>query len=85
MQLEYVLDVGVIGVPDPLKGEAIKAFVVLKQSTSPVGTDEEIALRIRSHVRANLSKHLAPASVQIAESLPKTESGKIKRFVLRQL
>jgi len=81
-RLEFVFEVGVIGVPDERKGEAIKAFVVHRH---PVGefdpTEAEEA--IKNHVKMNLAKHLTPKIVEFIPSLPRTESGKVQRFLLR--
>jgi len=81
MEVEFVAEVGVIGVPDDLKGEAIKAVVVIKDSHKLDVNDA--AEEIKAHVKNNLAKHLVPKYVEFMDALPKTESGKIKRFQLR--
>merc|ERR1740121_1017592 len=91
MQLhEYVKEVAVSGVSDEARdseSEAIKACVVLKVPLGGIndGDDDErrLAESIREHVRSNLAKHLVPRHVEFLEALPKTESGKTKRNVLR--
>ncbi|HEX9354817.1 MAG TPA: acyl--CoA ligase family protein [Streptosporangiaceae bacterium] len=72
-----VLEASVIGVPDAKWGERPKAFVVLRagQSASP---PELIA-----HVRTKIASYKAPRDVEITLELPKTSTGKIQKFVLR--
>jgi long-chain acyl-CoA synthetase len=73
-----VMEAGVIGVPDSYRGEAVKAFVVLKQNAS--ATPEELI----AHCKAGLAEFKVPSSVVIRESLPKTAVGKILHRVLRE-
>ena len=69
-----------IGVPDPVRTESIKAFVVLKEGFrgSPELVDE-----IRSFVREHLAKHEVPRDVEFVDALPMTTTGKILRRELR--
>ncbi len=69
-----------IGVPDPVRTESIKAFVVLKEGfrASPELVDE-----IRSFVREHLAKHEVPRDVEFVDALPMTTTGKILRRQLR--
>jgi fatty-acyl-CoA synthase len=73
-----VIDVAVIGIPDDKWGERPKAFVVLRdgQSATP---DELIA-----YVRTKIARYKAPREVTIVAGLPKTSTGKIQKFVLRE-
>ena len=75
--------VAVVGRPDPegIRGEVVEAFVVL--NTGFRGTDE-LAEELKTAVREQYSKHAYPRFVHFVESLPKTPSGKIQRFVLRR-
>ncbi|CAN5632324.1 AMP-binding protein [soil metagenome] len=70
----------VIGVPDPIRTEAVKAFVVLREGTATEGLAEALIAR----VRARVSPHVAPREVVFVVSLPLTATGKIQRAVLRQ-
>jgi acetyl-CoA synthetase len=72
----------VIGVPDEIRGERIKAFLVLKPGM--VG-DEALAEAIRTFVRSRLAAHEAPRDIAFTEALPLTATGKIVRAELRAL
>ena len=77
---EAVAESAVIGVPDEIKGEAIKAFVVVKNDFS---SDDDLAQTLISHVREELGPIAAPAEVTFLDGLPKTRSGKIMRRLLK--
>lgn len=78
-----VNEVAVVGRPDPegIRGEVVEAFVVLREGVE--GT-EDLATELKNLVRDQYSKHAYPRSVHFIDSLPKTPSGKIQRFVLRR-
>jgi fatty-acyl-CoA synthase len=73
-----VLDVAVIGVPDEKWGERPKAFVVRKPGV------EVTELDIITHVRAQIARYKAPGSVEFVDALPRTASGKVQKFELRE-
>jgi acetyl-CoA synthetase len=75
-----VAEAGVIGKPDPVRGEIIKAFIALRDGY--VQTDELLE-EIRNFVKTGLAAHAAPREIEIREKLPKTRSGKIMRRVLK--
>ncbi len=75
-----VAEAAVIGKPDPLKGESIKAFVILREGSE--GSDELLA-QLKAHVRVELSPIAMPGEIEFVPSLPKTRSGKIMRRVLK--
>jgi acetyl-CoA synthetase len=83
MQLDFVSDVGVVGFPDDQKGEVIEAFVVVNDQVGELDLAKAHD-EIRNHVKNNLAKHLAPKIIKFLPSLPRTESGKVKRFILRK-
>lgn len=75
-----VAEAGVIGVPDPVRGEVIKAFITLRNGyvESP-----ELLEDIRNFVKTKLAAHAAPRLFEVRETMPKTRSGKIMRRVLK--
>lgn len=75
-----IAEAGVIGKPDPERGEIIKAFLVLKEGYTP---SEELKEDIRSFIKTNLAGHAYPRDIEFRDSLPKTRSGKIMRRVLK--
>lgn len=80
MEHPAVLESAVIGIPDPVAGELVKAFVVLK---SGVAEDEELLLAIMAHARKRLGVAVAPRLISVIADLPKTRSGKIMRRLLK--
>lgn len=75
-----VIEAAVIGKPDPERTELIKAFVVL---ASGVEGSAELAETLRQHVRKRLYAHAYPREIEFVSELPKTPSGKLQRFILR--
>ncbi|MGW7775146.1 acyl-CoA synthetase [Pseudomonas machongensis] len=75
-----VIEAAVVGKPDPQRTELIKAFVVLAagHSASP-----ELEEALRQHVRQRLYAHAYPREIEFVGELPKTPSGKLQRFILR--
>jgi len=75
-----VAEAGVIGKPDPMRGEVIKAFISLREGFEP---SEELKTEIAKFVKEGLSAHAAPREIEFKDKLPKTRSGKIMRRVLK--
>jgi acetyl-CoA synthetase len=75
-----VMETAVIGKPDAERTEIVKAYVVLK---SGFAAGDALAEELRLHVRKRLSAHAYPREIAFVEQLPKTPSGKIQRFLLR--
>ncbi len=75
-----VAEAGVIGKPDPVRGEIIKAFIALRDGFEE---SEELIEEIRLFVKKGLAAHAAPREIEFREKLPKTRSGKIMRRVLK--
>lgn len=75
-----VAEAGVIGKPDPIRGEIIKAFIALKPSFKP---SEALKTKLQEHVKTNLAGHAYPREIEFIDKLPKTRSGKIVRRLLK--
>jgi acetyl-CoA synthetase len=79
---ESVAEAAVIGVPHEVKGQAIVAFVVLREGVEPT---RELKEELRRHVAAEIGPIAKPEEVHFVSMLPKTRSGKIMRRILRAL
>lgn len=75
-----VAEAAVIGKPDPLKGNSIKAFVILRVGNKPSG---KLLQELMYHVRMTLGPIAVPHEIEFVDKLPKTRSGKIMRRVLK--
>lgn len=75
-----VAEAAVIGKPHEVKGESIKAFVVLKKGVEP---SEKLIEELKLHVRNELGPIAVPDEIEFREKLPKTRSGKIMRRILK--
>jgi acetyl-CoA synthetase len=76
-----VAEAAVVGTPDPLRGEVVTAFVVVRPDVIP---NDDLAEELKRLVKSQLSAHAFPRDVTFLDALPKTPSGKIQRFLLRQ-
>jgi len=81
MEHPAVSEAAVVGKPDPIRGEIIKAFIVLKTGFK---SSASLAKEIQESVKERLSKHSFPREIEFLSELPKTASGKIMRRELRQ-
>jgi acetyl-CoA synthetase len=80
MEHPAVAEAAVIGKPDPLIGELVKAFIVLKPDQEP---NDATRMDITAHARKKLGPAVAPKEIAFIENLPKTRSGKILRRLLK--
>ena len=80
MEHKAVAEAGVIGKPDPMAGEIVKAFVALNPGFSP---SEELRRDLLGHARRRLGAAVAPKEIDFRANLPKTRSGKIMRRLLK--
>jgi acetyl-CoA synthetase len=80
MEHPAVAEAGVIGKPDPVAGEIVKAFVALKPGFEP---GEPLRRALLGHARSRLGAAVAPKEIDFRSNLPKTRSGKIMRRLLK--
>ena len=76
MELPYVLECGVSAAPDPVRGQVVKASIVLTRGTQP---SDELKKEIQTYVKQHTAPYKYPRIVEFRDSLPKTISGKIQR------
>ncbi|HUC66115.1 MAG TPA: AMP-binding protein [Stellaceae bacterium] len=76
-----VLECAVVGSPDSERGEIVKAFVVLRSGTA---ADEATRTALQEHVKAVIAPFKYPRAIEFVSALPRTETGKIQRFRLRE-
>lgn len=81
MTHEAVAECGVVGVSDPMRGSIVKAFVVLKPGFQ---AGEEMVKQLQEYVKANIAPYKYPRAIEFMDKLPRTETGKLQRFVLRK-
>jgi len=77
-----VAESAVIGVPDEMRGQIVKAFVILKPGFTP---SDELAKELQEHVKKVTAPYKYPREIEFVKELPKTVSGKIKRAELRKM
>jgi 2-aminobenzoate-CoA ligase len=75
-----VLECAVIGIDDPERGQIVQAHVVLQNG---VAADQECIARLQNHAKNTIAPYKYPRSVIFADSIPKTATGKLQRFRLR--
>lgn len=81
MELPYVVECAITGVPDPIRGQVVKATVVLTEGTLP---SEELKKEIQHYVKENTAPYKYPRVVEFVSELPRTTSGKVRRVALRK-
>ena len=77
-----VAECGVVGAPDDARGMIVKAYVVLAPDI--VG-DAALATALQDHVKREIAPYKYPRAIEFVAELPKTETGKLQRFALRQM
>jgi 2-aminobenzoate-CoA ligase len=77
-----VAECGVVGAPDEARGMIVKAYVVLASSATAC---EELTSELQDHVKQAIAPYKYPRAIEYVAQLPKTETGKLKRFALRQI
>ena len=71
-----------VGVPDPLRGQIVKAYVVLTRNQKP---SDDLVKEIQNYVKTHTAPYKYPRQVEFIEAMPKTTSGKIRRNELRKM
>jgi 2-aminobenzoate-CoA ligase len=71
----------VVGAPDEDRGHVVKAFVVLRDGAYG---DASVAQELQDHVKATIAPFKYPRRIEFVEALPRTETGKLQRFKLRE-
>jgi 2-aminobenzoate-CoA ligase len=78
---ESVAECAVVGVPDEDRGQIVQAHVVLKDG---VEAGDALAKLLQDHVKNTIAPYKYPRSVVFTDALPKTQTGKVQRFRLRE-
>jgi 2-aminobenzoate-CoA ligase len=77
-----VAECGVVGAPDEARGMIVKAYVVL---AAGIDGDDALTIELQDHVKREIAPYKYPRAIEFVTQLPKTETGKLKRFALRQM
>ena len=81
MKLPYVLECAVTSVPDRVRGQAIKASIVLTKGYTPT---DKLRKDTMKYLKNNLASYKRPKFVDFVEALPKTSSGKVRRSEIKE-
>ncbi len=84
LSLQEVEMVAVVGVPDELRGEIIKAVIVPREKSLLKNKNENLKDKIKEYVKQNLAAHEYPRLIEFVKELPLTTTGKIKRNLIRK-
>jgi 2-aminobenzoate-CoA ligase len=79
---EAVAECAVVGSPDDRRGEIVKAFIVPRE---PAAAGDALAAELQAYVKQAIAPYKYPRAVEFIDTLPRTETGKVQRFKLRQL
>lgn len=81
LEAPQVAECAVVGSPDPERGEIVKAYVILKEGAEP---SEKTARKLQDFVKSAIAPYKYPREIEFVEALPRTPTGKLQRFRLRE-
>jgi 2-aminobenzoate-CoA ligase len=81
LQHESVAECAVVGLPDEERGQVVAAFIVLRAG---IAGDSALVRVLQDHVKATIAPYKYPRQVQFVSALPKTDTGKLQRFRLKE-
>jgi 2-aminobenzoate-CoA ligase len=82
LQHDAVSECGVVGIADETRGQIVKAFVVLNPGFEP---DDKLVAQLQEFVKNSVAPYKYPRAISFVTALPRTETGKLKRFELRNM
>jgi 2-aminobenzoate-CoA ligase len=82
LEHDAVAECAVVGAPDPVRGQIVKAFVVPRQGAA---RSDALAKELQEFVKRRIAAYKYPRAIEFLDALPRTETGKVQRFRLRQM